>query len=83
MLSKLTADTVAAGADVLCYFDSDNRLTGPLHAADFVRADGAVGVAPLPFANLTAEREAWQPGCQALLKTLPCDYETMTGFPIW
>lgn len=70
-------------SDVVCFLDSDNLLTGPLYHADFVRADGAVGVAPLPFAQLDREREAWQPGCVAMLgPDVPCDQETMTGFPI-
>ena len=82
MLSKLSGGDIAAGADVVCYLDSDNLVTGPMDWDDFVRADGAVGVAPLPFADLPSQREAWQPGCQAMLG-LPCEMETMTGFPLW
>lgn len=81
MLSKLSAGDVVAGSDVVCFFDSDNLVSGPLYSSDFVRSDGAVGVASLPFANLTAEREAWQPGCEALLK-MPCPDESMTEFPL-
>ena len=58
MLSKLSGGNVAAGADVVCYLDSDNLLSGPMDWDDFVRADCAAGASGTRGADLLRQPPA-------------------------